>query len=75
MKRQCAKLQLGGTGAKQINNAISAANGVIGDKLFSVEVRYLGPYLHNDNTYARELDRRIKNLKVIFRMWNKFWTA
>jgi hypothetical protein len=69
------QISIRGPGSAGVARAVANANGVVGKKVFSVEARYLGPYLHNDNTYNRELDRRIKHLHIVFRMWNKFWMA
>ena len=44
-------------------------------KVFAAEARYLGPYLHTDNTYNKELERRIKNTNIVFDMWRRFCIA
>ena len=44
-------------------------------KVFAAEARYLGPFLHTDNTYNKELERRIKSLNIVFNMRGRFWVA
>ena len=46
-----------------------------GSKVFAADARYLGLFLHTDNTYNKELERRIKNLNIVFNVWRRFWVA
>ena len=58
-----------------VQRALANAGNQMGSSVFAAEARYLGPYLHTDNTYNKELDRRIKNLNIVFIMWRRVWIA
>ena len=64
-----------GPGSVAVQRAFTNAGNQLGSKVFAAEARYLGSFLHTDNTYNKELERRIKSLNIVFNMWRRFWVA
>ena len=49
--------------------------GVVGQRHYAEEARYLGPYLTPQNAFDTELGRRCAKLEQVFGMWHRFWVA
>jgi hypothetical protein len=67
------QIKLFGEGATKINRAAKNNDNKIGDKVYVSEARYLGPYLHIENTFDNEMVRRIAAMSRAFWLWRKFW--
>jgi hypothetical protein len=68
------QMALAGPGAEKVSRAVASALGCVGPFSVVAEARYLGPYLHANNSYDLELVRRISAMHRICWMWRGFWT-
>ena len=64
-----------GPGSAAVQRAFANAGSKLGSKAFATDALYLCPLLHTVNAYSKKLERRIKNLNIVFNMWRRFWVA